>query len=561
MIKNALFTSALACVLVSLAGCEQSAESGLLEKCLSNLDSNASSQTRGLLGPRRARLRDAGAESAPGTEIAQAAGKLGMAWHAIEYVSQADACYRLAAEQDPEDYRWPYLRSHVLRARGLYTDANESLAIAGELSPSYTPTRYWRGMNALETGDWILARSQFEKTSELHPDFAGAWIGLARIALIERDYSGSIAFARKALVLQPQVTEAHYLLGQAFRELGDLDMAQRHFERIPHKDAEHFVTRIPDPLLNQVMKDLDTANENTRQGNRAAAKGQWLSALAAFEQALKIDPHHPDHRYNFAAVLAKAGRPDEALAQLDDLLETHPDHARGHLLAANLHDRAGRHGPARTAFEAAIQADPGLFPARMSWAQYLQRNGSFELALEQFRLARELRPYARQPRLGFSQCLLQRRQWELAMASLEEDMQALPQNQALSVLYSRLLAASPLAHQRSGARALGILRASLAPNPTITEAETLAMAYAESGLYEDAVSWQASANRTISGFSPVPLFMKRRLQAYRDETAWRIPWSKGEIRRLARVRAPRKDAPNRTELGAPVLPDPTVDND
>ena len=96
-------------------------------------------------------------------------------------------------------------------------------------------------------------------------------------------------------------------------------------------------------------------------------------------------------------------------------------------------------------------------------------------------------------------------------------------------LLARLLVASPVAEVRDGPRGLDLAMAALRQGQSTEFAQTVAMAYAELGRFDEAVSWQRRVIEEVHrGGSPEQEAAARRLLAHyeRDEPC-RAPWKNG----------------------------------
>ena len=131
--------------------------------------------------------------------------------------------------------------------------------------------------------------------------------------------------------------------------------------------------------------------------------------------------------------------------------------------------------------------------------------GRFDLAAEQFGKLVELTPADSQAHYGLALSLFQSRSFSGAAAALETGVARFPDDLALSHLLARLLATVPDAALRDGQRALALAQRVIERQLTLDHAETLAMALAEVGRFEEAASWQqrvldeASSNRAAAG--------------------------------------------------------------
>ena len=197
-----------------------------------------------------------------------------------------------------------------------------------------------------------LARQMFQRASELDPNFADAWAGLAtaHVHLFGCDNEPHLEKARqasaRALKLNPQSAEVHVAAGQGF------SMEQRYAEA-----AAEFERAIElEPTL------FDAYYYYARACFKS---GALEKSLQLFEQAQGIRPEDHDTAYLVALALTQLGRDDEArraqeraLERVSKYLELNPDEARPYVLGAGVLARLGETERARQWIERAMSLAP-----------------------------------------------------------------------------------------------------------------------------------------------------------------------------------------------------------
>jgi hypothetical protein len=120
--------------------------------------------------------------------------------------------------------------------------------------------------------------------------------------------------------------------------------------------------------------------------------------------------------------------------------------------------------------------------------------------------------------------LLDRRDAQ-AVNDLEQSLTALPNQAELSHLLSRVLATSADAGVRDGERSLRMAEQVLMQQRTLSNAETVAMALAEVGRFEDAVRLQSRIlQEATQRGSPELAQIESRLRRYERADPVRSPW-------------------------------------
>ena len=116
----------------------------------------------------------------------------------------------------------------------------------------------------------------------------------------------AIAEYRKALEIQPDYAHAHYRLGIALKDKGQLDEAIAEFRKAL-----------------QIQPDDAAAHNNL--GFALQDKGQLDEAIAEYRKAVQIQPDDADAHDNLGVVLQDKGQLDEAIAEFRKALQIRPD--------------------------------------------------------------------------------------------------------------------------------------------------------------------------------------------------------------------------------------------
>ena len=109
------------------------------------------------------------------------------------------------------------------------------------LRPESADATYFNAM-ALEKSVAAEDRHRIEdllrKTTALDPKYSAAYLQMGILAFAQRRYTEAIDFYRRALIADPQQTEAHYRLGVAYDRTGEAEKAKTEFEVHDRLDRE-----------------------------------------------------------------------------------------------------------------------------------------------------------------------------------------------------------------------------------------------------------------------------------------------------------------------------------
>lgn len=88
------------------------------------------------------------------------------------------------------------------------------------------------GYQAIDAGDYETAIALFEKVVAGEPDNAEAFNQLGYIHRRLQDFDQAFAYYKRALEIDPEHTGAHHYIGEAYLEVGNLEMAEYHLAQL-----------------------------------------------------------------------------------------------------------------------------------------------------------------------------------------------------------------------------------------------------------------------------------------------------------------------------------------
>ncbi|HEX6200658.1 MAG TPA: tetratricopeptide repeat protein, partial [Thermoanaerobaculia bacterium] len=149
--------------------------------------------------------------------LAAAYGELGRLYAAYELWDAARPAFANAARLDPGAPRWHHYLGHVLERKGDLAGAARHLDEAAKSGPGRAAARLRRAEIDLALGRTEAAARAFRGLTGETGLEAAARFGLGRALAAAGDPEGAIPELRRALELQPEASQVHYALGQAYR--------------------------------------------------------------------------------------------------------------------------------------------------------------------------------------------------------------------------------------------------------------------------------------------------------------------------------------------------------
>lgn len=178
-----------------------------------------------------------------------------------------------------------------------------------------------------------------------------------RLATFGRQWEAAEAASRRWQALEANSIEAPQFLGQALLRQGKAEEAADQYIAIVEKsdNKEETLREIQATVqgagsadeIVSVMRRMQSAYPEIVEAHLALAralvqKGDNEAALAASDQAMKLDPTNTPSVLLKAETLMVLGRPDEGLSVLDQALSTSPDNQQMRLGYAQILVEAGR---------------------------------------------------------------------------------------------------------------------------------------------------------------------------------------------------------------------------
>lgn len=457
------------------------------------------SQLDEMPGPVRTAIDEARREVTAATESGESPAALADAWGQLGDVlfvhgfdEPARKAYRQAADLAPAQFSWHYLLGMVALSAENLTGAAEALDMALELEPDNQAALIRRGRVYLQAGSLEEAEADFRRALALQPESAAALGGLGRVAVAQERFREAVEWIEKALALEPGADSLQHPLGMAYRGLGQLDEARRHLELRGNRDPQ-----VDDPLLARVQSRSRSPQFYLQLGLDLAEQGDLEGSLAMMARVLRLEPGNARALLNSGELLARVGRLDDARAVFERLAEAEPGSGRAHFYIGQVEELVGDPAAAMAAYRKALEIDETHEEARAALARTLLENGETEAAVRQFDILAEA--------AGSAAAELRHRYWQ-AMAEIragrcERAREAIERARALS---NQPIVAVMDAHVRLHATCVPADAARLDEivatagqlydaNPGLESAETLAMAYAASGRFDEAVDLQMQA--------------------------------------------------------------------
>ena len=394
-------------------------------------------------------LEDGGASS---SKRADAYGQMGRLFHVYEFFDSAEAAYLNALRLAPNDVTWLHLLGYLYQQTGQLDAAADRFEQAIRMQPDDRAAIVRLGQVYLGLNRLREAREQFQSVEAVFPMLSRN--GLGEIALRERRYNEAASHFRAVLERVPQASSVHYSLAMAYRGLGRLDEARAELEKRGSGGLN-----VGDPIVDGLQALVRGERGLVAQGRRAYEAGQYKEAATAFAKAIEAAPLSATARVNLGLTQLQLGNTAAATVTLQQAFDLAPDDTN----------------------------------TTRELVRVLLRAGRAEDAIRVLGKSHSVNADDEETLVSLSILLAQQNRFREALTLLAESNQRFPERTATATTLARLLASSPDRSLRDGQRALDLANGVHNAEPTPVHAETIALALAELGRCEEALSWMKRA--------------------------------------------------------------------
>src|SRR5437899_1784595 len=249
--------------------------------------------------------------------------------------------------------------------------ATQSASSVKADAASRASATYQHGMSALQKGDLVSARADFEKVVRLAPNSPEGHNSLGWVLLAQGEIDSAIVHFRAAVKLNPDFALAHMNFSSALSRKGDVAAALREAKeavRLARDDSEthHILARTLD-----FSGDLD-------------------GAIGEFRRAIELEPKRAELHDDLGAVLVQKSDAQGAAAEFSEALRLQPDFAQAHFHLGVLRYQERSLEEAAQHLQTAVQlnsAEPG---ARYYLAQVFKSKGDAAAAIRELQTCVEL---------------------------------------------------------------------------------------------------------------------------------------------------------------------------
>jgi len=329
-----------------------------------------------------------------------------------------------------------------------YTEAVTEFQQALKLKPDDDNARLAIAHVYLSHGHFQDAIPYLQSYIQNKPSYARAHQLLGRAYRRQGQYSEAVEVLRKGVQLDPESYEARYDLGASLGRLGETDEAIEQLQeaRRLRPDGSEAVYELGLLLMKknrqqagrseveqfgQLKVQTDErmrAGVPNNQGNDLMEQGRLREAVAAYQEATRMDPGNAPFHYNLALALAKLGDRQGEQRALQDAIKADPGFAKAHNQLGLSYMVDGRLADAEQEFQKGLHINPEFAEAENNLGVLYGRLGKNKEAMRLFQKATEDRPQYVDALANLGLALADEGKYDEAERQLQRAIAASPNN-------------------------------------------------------------------------------------------------------------------------------------
>ena len=292
-----------------------------------------------------------------------------------------------------------------------------------------------------QAGNYRLAEDILTKVLKRVPDSAEIHNNLGLVFLMDGKYDEAIEHFRRAIGLDPALTDANYNLGNAFKDRKQFDDAIQFYQKALQQNpclaeahnnigiAFYEKGRFEEAIFHfrkAIELREDYAEAYFNMGNAFRKKKHPDQAMASYRRAVKINPSLYEAYNNLGLVLQAQGNLIEAQSNYRRVLQIKPDFAMAYYNIGMLFYKEKKLDEAITSVRRALRLNPDIDNAHLNLGIALYEKGLLDEALASYQQAVQQKPDSVDALTNLGIVLHEKQRLDEAMSAYRKILQLKP---------------------------------------------------------------------------------------------------------------------------------------
>ncbi len=297
---------------------------------------------------------------------------LGKCLSKLKRYDAALACYATACQLDDTQAEFHFSRANALKHLRQFDQAIEAYDQVIQIDPQHAKAYFNRGIVMQLSGRAALALGNYDQAIRLNPQYAEAYNNRGNLRKSQGQPHAALEDYDRAIALAP-LPETHYNRGIVLQQLGRLTEALAAYDMAITLNPHH-------------------ADAHNNRGSVLQSLGRLAEAAQAFDQAIAIRRDYPEAWNNLGNLFKEMKKYAEALGCYRETLRIKPDFADAWANTGITLQKLNRLQEAIASYDKAIELNPAHAEAWFSRGNALKELKQLDEAVASYAHALAIKP-------------------------------------------------------------------------------------------------------------------------------------------------------------------------
>jgi tetratricopeptide (TPR) repeat protein len=364
-------------------------------------------------------------------------------------IDDAFALLKKAVKDNPNSAQTQLLLARVASAKGDMATAEASYREASTINPGNLDAQTGLADIAIKRNDAGMLSEVADKTIQMHPDFALAYLWRGTAEAGRKEYDKAEADFQAVLKINPNNSTVYIELAQLRYVQGHIPEGNAMLEKALEKDPNSSIALTGlasyDMLAKQpakaiarvqaqIAKEPGNSDFYAELGYLQLATKDFKDAADTERKAMQLNPASLPATQVYTQAEVALGEVDSALATWQNWTNAHPSDANAIMLLGTLEEAKGDDPKAEADYKKALQLDPNNGSASNNLAYMMVEDGeNMDVALSLAQTARRMLPDRAEPADTLAWVYYHKEDYRAARDLLEEALKTFPNDPSINL--------------------------------------------------------------------------------------------------------------------------------
>ena len=203
--------------------------------------------------------------------------------------------------------------------------------------------RYTMGRSLRAQGEFAAAATEFQKAQTDANYRKSSLANLGEIYYILNLNEQAVSYLDQALVLDPQNSDLHLKLAEAYERLGKIDMAAEQYNLSLSKsgDNREVLMSLENIWKQKIAENPNNAEAYANLGAVYQRQNNYTATLRQYEKAESLNPSNVNTRLNLGTLYQAQKEYETAIAAYDTIIDVNPNFKLAYLYKAQCYRALG----------------------------------------------------------------------------------------------------------------------------------------------------------------------------------------------------------------------------